>query len=483
MKAYDAASWTGAPTAGAPPAVGGGGAPPARRRRLAAAFEARHQVVLACFLATLCAYVERTGFSIALTAMAAAEGVGERAQGAALSAFYWGYALSQVPGGAAALRFGGDAVLAASFACWSVASLLTPARAGGAGRMAAARVAVGVAQGFLIPSVHTVLARWVPPRDRARAVSLATSGMYLGSAAAMAALPAVAAARGPAAIPRLAAVLGFAWLIFWRTTLRRVAAERAAHALPSSNGLARSSSSTALARPAPTPPRGAAGRPGATPWAAMLRAPAVWAIVVANFSFHYVFFLVMNWLPAYFTHVLHADLATLGVAYKALPYLAMFAASNAGGAAGDWLVRARGLPVAAARKAINAAGFAAAAAALLAMPGARSLGGGVAAATAALAAAGFARGGFSVNHMDIAPRYAGVLMGISNTAGTLAGVVGVSATGRALQAAGGAAQLAGWHAAMRAAVFQCAVGAGVFAAFARGERLFGGDVGGAADAA
>ena len=29
----------------------------------------------------------------------------------------------------------------------------------------------------------------------------------------------------------------------------------------------------------------------------------------------------------------------------------------------------------------------------------------------------FRRGGFSVNHMDIAPKYAGVVMGISNTAG------------------------------------------------------------------
>lgn len=39
-----------------------------------------------------------------------------------------------------------------------------------------------------------------------------------------------------------------------------------------------------------------------------------------------------------------------------------------------------------------------------------------------LGMAGFSRGGFSVNHMDIAPKYAGPLMGISNTAGTLAGV-------------------------------------------------------------
>jgi ACS family sodium-dependent inorganic phosphate cotransporter len=42
---------------------------------------------------------------------------------------------------------------------------------------------------------------------------------------------------------------------------------------------------------------------------------------------------------------------------------------------------------------------------------------GVLATTLTLGTLGFSRGGFSVNHMDIAPKYAGVVMGISNTAG------------------------------------------------------------------
>ena len=39
------------------------------------------------------------------------------------------------------------------------------------------------------------------------------------------------------------------------------------------------------------------------------------------------------------------------------------------------------------------------------------------------------RAGFAVNHMDIAPKYAGIVMGVSNTAGTLAGIIGVDFTG------------------------------------------------------
>jgi ACS family sodium-dependent inorganic phosphate cotransporter len=59
----------------------------------------------------------------------------------------------------------------------------------------------------------------------------------------------------------------------------------------------------------------------------------------------------------------------------------------------------------------------ASAAALVVMPSAQGVWGGVLLSTATLGALGFSRGGFSVNHMDIAPKYAGIVMGLSNTAG------------------------------------------------------------------
>ena len=54
------------------------------------------QVVLACFLATFTMYMERVGFSIAFAAMAKQAQVQEARMGQILSAFYWGYACSQV---------------------------------------------------------------------------------------------------------------------------------------------------------------------------------------------------------------------------------------------------------------------------------------------------------------------------------------------------------------------------------------------------
>jgi len=65
----------------------------------------------------------------------------------------------QVPGGWAAQLYGGRRVLSACFFMWSMASFLTPSNASSVFAMTLARVCVGVAQGFLIPSVHTVLSQ------------------------------------------------------------------------------------------------------------------------------------------------------------------------------------------------------------------------------------------------------------------------------------------------------------------------------------
>ena len=65
----------------------------------------------------------------------------------------------QVPGGWAAQRWGGRNTLMLSFALWSTASILTPISSVSSAPIAVARMAVGVSQGLLIPSIHTVLAQ------------------------------------------------------------------------------------------------------------------------------------------------------------------------------------------------------------------------------------------------------------------------------------------------------------------------------------
>eukprot|EP00892_Ulva_mutabilis_P012530 jgi/Ulvmu1/964/UM102_0047.1 len=183
---------------------------------LQALSQKRYLICLFCFFATCCAYIERTGFSVAFTALCKRDEVAERVEGMVMGAFFVGYAVSQVPGGMLAQRFGGRRTLIASFTGWSIAAALTPSTAKSVLAISAVRITVGVFQGGLIPSVHTVLSEWVLPQERAKATSLCTSGMYLGSAAAIQFLPAVAAHFGdPSAIFRVVAGLGAVWLGLW----------------------------------------------------------------------------------------------------------------------------------------------------------------------------------------------------------------------------------------------------------------------------
>jgi ACS family sodium-dependent inorganic phosphate cotransporter len=84
----------------------------------------------------------------------------------------------------------------------------------------------------------------------------------------------------------------------------------------------------------------------------------------------------------------------------------------------------------------------------------------------ALGLGSFALSGFGSNHLDIAPRYAGALMGLSNTAGTLPGVIGVTVTGYILEATGS------WALVLGIAAGLYVVGGLAWLRFATGEKLF-----------
>ncbi|KAJ8457922.1 hypothetical protein OPV22_030848 [Ensete ventricosum] len=173
---------------------------------------------------------------------------------------------------------------------------------------------------------------------------------------------------------------------------------------------------------------------GKIPWKRMIFSLPVWAIVVNNFTFHYALYVLMNWLPTYFELGLQLSLQEMGSS-KMMPYLNMFIFSNIGGVLADYLITRRIFSVTRTRKLLNTIGFIVAAVALMALPSFRNPTGTVLCSSVSLGFLALGRAGFAVNHMDVAPRYAGIVMGISNTAGTLAGIVGVGLTGRILEAA------------------------------------------------
>ena len=135
----------------------------------------------------------------------------------------------------------------------------------------------------------------------------------------------------------------------------------------------------------------------------------------------------LAWLPSYFRDVQGLSLTGAGL-YSAAPWLSMFVVTNIAGWIADHL-QSRGWSVLAVRKTMQTVGLLGGAVFLLLLREADSANAAVLLMCGALGIASFCISGFGTNHLDIAPKYAGVLMGITNTVGTVPGVVGVALTG------------------------------------------------------
>ncbi|CAA0822776.1 Probable anion transporter 5 [Striga hermonthica] len=431
-------------------------------------FPKRYVIVILTFICTCVCYIERVGFSIAYTAAADAAGVNQSSKGIILSMFYYGYACSQVPGGWAAQKIGGRRVLLISFVLWSLTCAFIPLDPNRVPLLVLARLLVGIAQGFIFPSIHTVLAQWVPPHERSRSVSLTTSGMYFGAAMGTLVLPTLVRMRGPQSVFVVEAALGAMWSLLWL----RYASDppRSDHPKAMAAGFGESllpMKDDSLKTKAENGPK--------IPWKRIFLSLPIWAIVVNNFTFHYGLYVLMNWLPTYFELGLQHSLQEMGSS-KMVPYLNMFVFSNIGGVLADHLITRRILSVTKTRKLLNTVGFVVASFALMGLPLFRTPDGAVFCSSVALGFLALGRAGFAVNHMDVAPRYAGIVMGVSNTAGTLAGIVGVDLTGRLLEAAKEAeldlTSPDSWRAVFCIPGLLCIFSSFVFLVMSTGERIF-----------
>jgi len=99
--------------------------------------------------------------------------------GRILSAFYFSYALFQVPAGWASDRFGARAVLAIYIVLWSLFTAMTGLATGFAG-MLAARLLCGMAQAGAYPTAMAMIRKWIPFTGRARASSMVALGGRIG---------------------------------------------------------------------------------------------------------------------------------------------------------------------------------------------------------------------------------------------------------------------------------------------------------------
>ncbi|WP_374572266.1 MFS transporter [Phenylobacterium sp.] len=368
----------------------------------------RFTVVGFCFLAAVIGYLDRVNISVAAISMQDRLGWSAATKGLVLAAFGIGYTLAQIPGGWLASRYGGRAVLGMAVLLWSSVTLLTPAAAAiSVPVLLIARVALGLGEGAMFPSAYRLFGQWIPASERSRAVAVLLSGVPIGTLIGLATTGALVGLAGWQSVFFLFGALGLGWVLAWW---------RFAPASP------------------PEPVAGAATAVGKPPWGLFLASPAVWALVLNHFCSNWGLYLVLAWLPSYLRDTRHLGLEAAG-ALSALPWIAMVLAVHAGAWLSDLLV-GRNVNLTFVRKLMQVSGLVSGAIVLLALPHADSTVAVVSLFCAFMATVGLTTAGYSSNHLDLAPRHAGVLMGLTNTAGQLPGFVCVAVTGWLIDVSG-----------------------------------------------
>jgi ACS family sodium-dependent inorganic phosphate cotransporter len=412
----------------------------------------RYVVVGLVFLSVFICYIDRVNISVAIIPMAEELGWDLSTQGIVLSSFFFGYLLLQVAGGRLADRYGGKVVLGAGVVAWSLFTLFTPPAAWlGIGALLIARVAMGMGEAVTFPSIYSIYTRWMPVGERARAVAFANSGIPLGTVFALVTTPMIVTAFGWEWAFYLFGAVGFLWFLLWRAIVTNTPQQ---HPTITAGELATIEAGTAPAGEEVVLP----------PWRALLTSMPVWAIIVAHFCNNWSLYVLLSWLPTFINKGLGVDYASVGWVTM-IPHIASFVFLNIAGNVADRLIRG-GMDVTRVRKLMQTIGFGGIALALLVVGEVDNVWLAIAVMATGNAIGAFVTGGFAVNHMDIAPRHAGTLMGITNTAGTIPGIIGVYVSGLILEATGS------WALVFQVAAGVTLVGLAFFLVFASGRRQF-----------
>lgn len=143
----------------------------------------RYVIVGITAVAALLMYIDRVCISILADPIQTDLGLSDREKARALGAFFFTYALFQIPMGSLADRFGARLVLAGSIAAWSAVTGLTGFVTGFA-TLLVARLCLGLAEAGAYPAAAGLVKRWALPEERGRFSSGVALGGRVGGAVA-----------------------------------------------------------------------------------------------------------------------------------------------------------------------------------------------------------------------------------------------------------------------------------------------------------
>lgn len=270
----------------------------------------RHSVGLTLLFCYLVAWLDRMAINMTLPFMAKEFELGADKLGWVLSAFFLGYAMSQVPGGMMADRVGPRRVILVALVWWSLFTAAT-GMVGGLVSLLAVRFLFGLGEGVFPAAVWKVIGQFFSKKDRGTANALVLSSIALGPALSLLLLSSMLPVLGwRVSFLVLGAAGGLCVLAAW-WNLADSPEQHPRMAREELEAFTRDTHSQA-ATSEQTLKRGSFGE--------LLRSPAIWVLFFVALIYNLTMYGWLNWLPKYLMEVKGLSLAKTGL-LGSLPFL------------------------------------------------------------------------------------------------------------------------------------------------------------------
>src|SRR5271170_4206737 len=174
----------------------------------------RWTIVWLLFAASLINYLDRSSISLALPLLSRDLGLGPESKGLVLSAFFWSYALMQIPIGWAADRVDLRWLYAAAFALWSLGQGRT-GFAGTLGVLILFRMILGVGESIYLPGGTKIVSLLFAPAERGLPCGIFDFGTRMGMVLGGLVIPSLLVELGWRSAFRLIGFAALLWLVPW----------------------------------------------------------------------------------------------------------------------------------------------------------------------------------------------------------------------------------------------------------------------------
>ena len=275
----------------------------------------RWAIVGLLFTASMINYVDRATVSFALPLISKELSLGPMTKGVLLSAFFWSYALMQIPIGYLVDRINLRWLYAGAFALWSLAQGLT-GLAGGLTTLVLLRTLLGIGESIYLPGGSKIVSVLFPPKDRGLPSGLFDMGTRTGLVLDGILIPWLLVHYG---WRRMFFIIGFSallWLIPWLMIYPR---------------RLQTAETRTVSDPAPQANIGYKPR-------LMTMNRNLLGLCLGFFCFDYYWYLLLTWLPDYLVTVRGLTILTAGLS-AAIPYFVFGICQPLGGWIGDHLAR------------------------------------------------------------------------------------------------------------------------------------------------